>query len=93
MVLFLSHHIGWAYEYLQWLRTGENKMPAFTANLDVNFKTALLQNSEAVIHVYHNKTHGRKIYFSATMQSVDGNTVFAEASSLFIQSTKNTSKL
>lgn len=80
---------GWGYEYLQWLSTGENKIPALTANLNVNLRAPLLQESEFIIRVHHVKTEGKKIYLDAVMQSADGSsTMIAEASSLFIQSTK-----
>jgi acyl-CoA thioesterase FadM len=60
-----------------------------TANLTVNFRAPFLAGSEAVIRVYHNETKGRKIYFSARLESKDGRVVFAEASSLFVLARKD----
>ncbi|KAL7540534.1 hypothetical protein ACHAXR_010731 [Thalassiosira sp. AJA248-18] len=84
--LLFDEAMGWAYECLE-EQDGENyssAVTAVTANLTVDFRAPLLEGSEAVIRVYHNETQGRKIYFSAALESKDGNVVFAEAKSLFI---------
>ena len=86
--MLLDETIGWGYEYLQSL-SNYNSL-GFTANLNVDFRSPLLQNSDVTIRVYHNKTKGRKVYFSASMQSVDGRTIFAEATALFLMKSDKT---
>lgn len=77
--------MGWAVECLQEQDTQSSDVTtAVTANLTVDFRAPLLEGSEAVVRVYHDETKGRKIYFSATLESKDGSIVFAEAKSLFI---------
>eukprot|EP00580_Thalassiosira_gravida_P019036 CAMPEP_0201671592 /NCGR_PEP_ID=MMETSP0494-20130426/30094_1 /ASSEMBLY_ACC=CAM_ASM_000839 /TAXON_ID=420259 /ORGANISM="Thalassiosira gravida, Strain GMp14c1" /LENGTH=191 /DNA_ID=CAMNT_0048152999 /DNA_START=35 /DNA_END=610 /DNA_ORIENTATION=+ len=56
-----------------------------TANLTIDFRAPFFEGSEGVVRVYHDETKGRKIYFSATLESLDGKVVFAEAKSLFIR--------
>ena len=58
---------------------------AVTANLTVDFRAPLPEGSEGVIRVYHHgERDGRKIRFTATLESVDGGVTYAEASSLFV---------
>ena len=83
--LLFDEAMGWAYECLQQQdHIDSSGMTIVTANLTVDFRAPLLEGSEAVIRVYHNETKGRKIYFSAKLESKDGNVLFAEATSLFI---------
>jgi acyl-coenzyme A thioesterase PaaI-like protein len=83
--LLFDEAMGWAYECLQQQdHIDSSGMMIVTANLTVDFRAPLLEGSEAVIRVYHNETKGRKIYFSAKLESKDGNVLFAEATSLFI---------
>mmetsp|Transcript_5676 Transcript_5676/g.10679 ORF Transcript_5676/g.10679 Transcript_5676/m.10679 type:complete len:441 (+) Transcript_5676:99-1421(+) len=69
---------------------GQNDAPppptiVVTANLAVDFRAPFREGSEAVVRVYHDGTEGRKIYFSAVLESLDGRVVFAEAKSLFVR--------
>jgi len=88
--LLFDEAMGWAYECLQQQdQIDSSGMIIVTANLTVNFRAPFLAGSEAVIRVYHNETKGRKIYFSARLESNDGRVVFAEASSLFVLARKD----
>lgn len=84
--LLFDEAMGWAYECLEEQddRNEDSSTTAVTANLTVDFRAPFLEDSEAVVRVYHDETNGRKIYFSATLESKDGSVVFAEAKSLFI---------
>ena len=55
-----------------------------TASLTVDFRAPLPEGSEAVVRVSLDRREGRKIYFSAVLESPDGGVVFAEARSLFL---------
>jgi len=85
--LLFDEAMGWAHECLEEegvLRIDDSSTIAVTANLTVDFRAPFRQDSEAVIRVYHEETKGRKIFFSATLESKDGTVLFAEAKSLFI---------
>ena len=89
--LLIDEAMGWAYESLHDEEAKKKNdasyasAPAVTANLQVDFRAPFMEGSEGVIRVYHNETKGRKMYFSATLESKDGNIIFAEAKSLFIR--------
>lgn len=55
-----------------------------TANLSVDFRAPLPADTEAIVRIRHDGTRGRKIYFSARLESADGETLFAEATALFV---------
>jgi len=84
--LLFDEAMGWAYECLEEQDGGkeDSSTTAVTANLTVDFRAPFVEDSEAVVRVYHDETNGRKMYFSATLESKDGSVVFAEAKSLFI---------
>jgi len=84
--LLFDEAMGWAFECLQEQggQQDSSAVTAVTANLTVDFRAPFWEGSEAVVRVYHDETKGRKIYFSATLESKDGSVVFAEAKSLFI---------
>lgn len=103
--LIFDEAMGWAHECLEEQISEENnalendakditspKSPSsivVTANLNVDFRAPLFENSEVIVRVYHDGTVGRKIYFSAVLESLDGSVVFAEAKSLFIRVSKD----
>mmetsp|Transcript_29546 Transcript_29546/g.87519 ORF Transcript_29546/g.87519 Transcript_29546/m.87519 type:complete len:371 (-) Transcript_29546:497-1609(-) len=64
--------------------TEEDIPTVVTANLSVDFRAPLPANTEAILRVNHDRTDGRKLYFSARLESVDGGTLFSEATSLFV---------
>ena len=43
-----------------------------------------MEGSEGVIRVYFDERKGRKIHFTATLESKDGGVTYAEARSLFV---------
>ena len=65
--------------------SGDDKNIAVTANLNIDFRAAFREGSEAVVRVYLDRMEGRKIFFSANLESKDGSIVYAEATSLFIK--------
>lgn len=92
--LILDDTLGWGYEALQ-LSSRDGSSAAgsdedeyslvVTANLTVNYRKPLRAGSNFVVRVCHEKTEGRKIYFTARIESYDGKTLYAEASSLFLK--------
>ena len=83
----LNGHDGIVHGACECLRRKQDDgigLPAVTAYLTVDFNSPFSEGSEAVIRVCHNETVGRKMYFSATLESKDGIVLFAEARSLFI---------
>jgi Uncharacterized protein, possibly involved in aromatic compounds catabolism len=90
--LILDDTLGWGYEALHLSSREENPQQGendyslvVTANLTVNYRKPLRAGSNFVVRVFHEKTEGRKIYFTARIESYDGETLYAEASSLFIK--------
>jgi len=57
---------------------------AFTANLNLDYRAALPSNSTVLIHVFLERWENRKLYFRADIKSLDGTTVYTEATSLYI---------
>ena len=56
---------------------------AMTANLNVDFRKPLHENSTVLLKTKLKKNEGRKLFMMATMEDIDGN-IIAESSSLFI---------
>lgn len=90
--LLFDEAMGWACECLR-LNLVENnaryeeqhtKSTIVTANLNINFRAPLYEDSKAVVRVFHKCTEGRKISLLARLESHDGKTIYAEAESLFI---------
>lgn len=80
--LLFDTALGFAYHICL---SGDNKNIAVTANLNIDFRAAFREGSEAVVRVYLDRMEGRKIFFSANLESKDGSVVYAEATSLFIK--------
>ncbi len=88
--LLFDEAMGWAYECLR--NEGElfdetsttPVMTAVTANLNVDFRVPFVEGSDGLIRVYHDERKGRKIYFTAKLESRDGSITYAEARSLFV---------
>ena len=59
-------------------------MMGYTANLNVNYKTPLPENSEAVIRVFLESIEGRKVKLRARLESKDGTVVYSDATALYI---------
>lgn len=68
---------------------GNTDIAVVTANLSVNYRRPLPAETDVVIRVYQEKIQGRKIYFSARMESHDGSILYSEASALFIKIKKS----
>jgi acyl-coenzyme A thioesterase PaaI-like protein len=90
--LILDDTLGWGYEALSLSSREENAggkeddySLVVTANLTVNYRKPLRAGSNFVVRVRHEKTEGRKVYFTARIESYDGKTLYAEASSLFLK--------
>lgn len=56
---------------------------AMTANLTVNFRKPLPENSLVLVRARLDGREGRKIFMSASLENIDGN-ILAESTSLFI---------
>lgn len=89
--LMLDDAFGWGYEAMCLIQgftyddAHNGDLPfVVTANLSVNYRAPLPAGSNAVIRVRHEKTDGRKIYFSSRMESHDGSVLYSEATALFI---------
>jgi len=79
--LLFDDAMGFAYEAMG------IKM-AFTANLVLNFRKPVPAGCNALLRVYHSKQpnegNSRKLYFEAQLTSLDGQTLYAEGTSLYI---------
>lgn len=90
--LVFDEAMGWACECLRLNLVEKNaaneeqhpQKTIVTANLNINFRAPLFEDSKAVVRVFHKCTEGRKISLSARLESHDGKTIYAEAESLFI---------
>ncbi|KAI8382254.1 HotDog domain-containing protein [Blakeslea trispora] len=56
----------------------------FTANLNVNYRKPIFSNQWIVMRSRLDKLEDRKAFVSASLESVDGETVFTEATSLYV---------
>jgi acyl-coenzyme A thioesterase PaaI-like protein len=81
--LLVDTALGFAYHIC--LHEDKDNNIAVTANLKMNFRAPFREGSEAVIRVYLDKIEGRKIFFSAVLESKDGSVVYTDATSLFIK--------
>jgi len=91
--LMLDDTFGWAYEamcmnqglFSLYSEEENGDLPyVVTANLNVNYRAPLPAGSDVVIRVRHEKTDGRKIFYSARMESHDGSVLYSESTALFI---------
>eukprot|EP00985_Skeletonema_marinoi_P032820 scaffold39705_cov329-Skeletonema_marinoi.AAC.1 len=80
--LLLDTALGFAYHICLY---EDKENIAVTANLKIDFRAPFREGSEAVVRVYLDRIEGRKIFFSAVLESKDGSVVYAEATSLFIK--------
>ncbi|XP_054547528.1 acyl-coenzyme A thioesterase THEM4 [Talpa occidentalis] len=62
-----------------------------TANLNINYKRAIPLCSVVVLNSQLDKLEGRKAFLSCNVQSVDGKTLYIEATSLFVKLDPNKS--
>jgi len=56
----------------------------YTANLSVNYRTPLPENTEAVMRVTLDKIERRKVMLKARLESKDGEIMYSEATALYI---------
>ena len=77
--LLFDEACGWGYEGA----IGE-KIPAVTGNLVVDFRQPLRAGERFRIRVYHTRTEGRKVALRASLESVSGGVVYADATCLYI---------
>lgn len=91
--LLFDDAMGWGYDVLvkQTLENivdnTENKQKfrkIVTANLNIDFRSPLKEETSVVIRVYHVRTERRKVFFNARMESNDGKILYSEAKALFI---------
>jgi len=86
--LLFDDAMGWGYEALARSRGTSMDQPdcpvIVTANLNIDYRSPLPSGSSAVIRVFYNGTEGRKVYFSARMESHDGSVIYSEAKALFV---------
>jgi acyl-coenzyme A thioesterase PaaI-like protein len=66
-----------------WLFTALNYPPSFTANLTVNFKKPVMENTEVKIIAKLTEKKGRKMFMSAVMYNTK-NEILVESTALFI---------
>lgn len=59
-------------------------MFGFTANLNINYRKPIMSNQWVVMKSKLDKNEDRKAYVSAWIESLDGQTVFTEATSLYV---------
>jgi acyl-coenzyme A thioesterase PaaI-like protein len=65
-----------------------NKLPqAYTANLNVNFRKPVQENSTVIIKARLHKIEGRKIFMESTMHS-ENDEILVESTTLFITAQK-----
>ena len=57
---------------------------AFTANLSVDYRTPVPAGTKVRVQAQLDRREGRKLYWKAQMTSMDGETLFAECTSLYI---------
>ena len=57
---------------------------AVTANLNLNYRAAVPAGSQVLIQVHLDRRENRKLYFTAEITSLDGKTVYTEATCLYI---------
>lgn len=85
--LIFDDAMGWGYEALLMsdpdLDADATKI--VTANLNIDYRAPLIEDSRAVVRVYYVRSEGRKIYFRARLESHDGEILYAEATSLFVK--------
>lgn len=56
----------------------------FTANLNVNYRSPIMSDQWVMVKSQLDKLEERKAFVSASIQSLDGKTIFTEATSLYI---------
>jgi acyl-coenzyme A thioesterase PaaI-like protein len=56
----------------------------FTANLNVNYRRPIFSNQWVQMKAKIDKLEDRKAFVSASLESLDGQTVFTEATSLYV---------
>uniref|UniRef100_A0A7S2UAM1 Acyl-coenzyme A thioesterase THEM4 n=1 Tax=Attheya septentrionalis TaxID=420275 RepID=A0A7S2UAM1_9STRA len=89
--LLFDDAMGWGYDALvqqqrqQQQQQEEDNHIVVTANLTVNYRSPLYSKTSAIMRIYHDKTDGRKVYFRARLESPDGQTLYSEATSLYIK--------
>ena len=85
--LIFDDAMGWGYEALLMSDPDLDADPTkiVTANLNIDYRAPLMAESRAVVRVYYVRSEGRKIYFRARLESHDGETLYAEATSLFVK--------
>ena len=85
--LIFDDAMGWGYEALLMSDPDLDADMAkiVTANLNIDYRAPLMEDSRAVVRVYYVRSEGRKIYFRARLESHGGEILFAEATSLFVK--------
>ena len=85
--LIFDDAMGWGYEALLMSDADldADMTKIVTANLNIDYRAPLMEDSRAVVRVYYVRSEGRKIYFQARLESHDGETLYAEATSLFVK--------
>jgi len=59
-------------------------MMGYTANLTINYRSPLPQNTDAVMRIFLKEIEGRKVKLVGRLESEDGKTLYSEASALYI---------
>mmetsp|Transcript_15054 Transcript_15054/g.33581 ORF Transcript_15054/g.33581 Transcript_15054/m.33581 type:complete len:136 (+) Transcript_15054:481-888(+) len=68
---------------------GNHRM-GFTANLNVNFRKPVRAGSDIVVRIKFNRIEkSKKVFLTASMESPDGKTLYADATTLFIMTKVN----
>ena len=85
--LIFDDAMGWGYEALLMSDADldADMTKIVTANLNIDYRAPLMEDSRAAVRVYYVRSEGRKIYFQARLESHDGETLYAEATSLFVK--------
>lgn len=82
--LLFDEVMGWAYEFSTHGQLAARLVPAFTANLTLNFRSPVEAGVATRVLAFYEKTEGRKVYISGRMESTDGSVVYADATSVFV---------
>ena len=84
--LIFDDAMGWGYEALLMSDPAlDDGTKIVTANLNIDYRAPLTEESRAAVRVYYVRSEGRKLYFRARLESHDGTILYAEATSLFVK--------
>ena len=78
--LLYDEIFGWGYEVVR----ADPTIPAFTANLNIDFRNPIPVNFTFRVRVHCKRIQGRKSIFEGIMETMDGSMIFAEATCIMV---------